>query len=69
VALVRLSHLIDLALNRFVPFVNDFHHVRIQQIDEEVGTQQNNNGRETNTHEFVLLKVCFVDDCNPFSRG
>ena len=52
----QLSHLINLPLNRFVSFVDDFHHIRIQQINEKIGTQQNNNGRKTNTHEFVLLK-------------
>ena len=54
--LIRLSHPVYAALDCFVTLLHDAHHIRIKQVDEKIRTQQDDNGRETNTHEFVLLK-------------
>ena len=52
--LIRLSHPVYAALDLFVTLLHDLHHIRIQEINEKIRTQQDDNGRETNTHDVCV---------------
>ena len=53
---VGSSHLIDLALDRFVSFFHYINKVGIHEVNDKICTQNGEQCQQEDTHEKVLMK-------------
>ena len=53
---VGSSHLIDLALDRFVSFFHYINKVGIHEVDEKINAKNDDDSRQEDTHWKMLIK-------------